>query len=70
MDLSCVRATGTPEPGGFMWQEMLDFFKALAKSNKRLIGMDMVELAPVKNDRASDFICAKLLHKILTLFVK
>lgn len=69
MDPSCVRATGTPEPGGFVWQEVVDFFKAVSKSKKQLIGMDMVELSPLKGDNASDFLCAKLICKILALFV-
>lgn len=70
MDPACVRSTGTPEPGGLGWYQTVDFFKAIANSGKRLIGMDMVELAPAKDDRASDFLCAKLIYKILTLFMR
>lgn len=69
MDPACVRSTGTPEPAGLGWCQTVDFLKAIASSGKRLIGMDMVELAPVKDDRASDFLCAKLLYKIFTLFL-
>jgi len=69
-DPSLLRATGTPEPGGLGWFEIVDFLKVVAKNNKELIGMDLVELAPTKDDIASNFICAKLIYKILTLFVK
>lgn len=67
-DLGIVRATGTPEPGGLSWYQITDLLTALRKSNKNLIGMDLVELSPVKTDLASDFTCAKLLHKILAIF--
>lgn len=70
MDPSCVRSTGTPEPGGLGWYQAVDFLKAVANSGKRLIGMDMLELAPSRDDRASEFLCAKLIYKILTLFVR
>jgi agmatinase len=69
MDPSCVKATGTPEPGGLDWQLVVDFFRTLAKRKKQIIGMDVVELAPIKGDYTSDFLCAKLLYKILAFFL-
>jgi agmatinase len=67
-DPSCLSATGTPEPGGLYWQQVVDFFKVLSKSKKQIVGMDMVELAPQKGNNASDFLCAKLILKILAFF--
>jgi len=69
-DPSIVRATGTPEPGGLTWHQVAELLSALKKSNKNLIGMDIVELSPVKTDLASSFTCAALLHKVLAIFVK
>jgi len=70
MDPACLWATGTPEPGGLMWPEVASFFKKLSLSGKQMVGMDMVELAPIKGDHVSDFLCAKLISKLLALFVK
>ena len=70
VDPAYIRATGTPEPGGIFWCDIVKFFQTLAKSNKTLIGMDIVELAPNRYDKISDFICAKLICKILGLLIK
>jgi agmatinase len=70
MDPSCMPSTGTPEPGGFSWQDILSLLKATAAGKKRMVGMDIVELAPVKGNHAPDFLCAKLVYKILTLFAR
>jgi len=67
-DPAVVRATGTPEPGGLTWYQVVDLFSAIKKANKNLIGMDIVELSPVKADLASSFACVALLHKILAIF--
>lgn len=67
-DPGAVRATGTPEPGGLSWQQVVDLFKAIKDASKHLIGMDIVELAPQKYDLASSFTCAALLHKTLAIF--
>lgn len=67
-DPSVVRATGTPEPGGLTWYQVTELLSAIKKANKNLIGMDIVELAPIKTDLASSFTCANLLHKTLAIF--
>ncbi len=38
--------TGTPVPGGFEFSEIIYFFKKLSASGKKIIGMDLVEVAP------------------------
>lgn len=63
-DPSVIPATGTPEPGGLFWDEALDFIKEIAK-HKKIVGFDVVELAPSENHPASNFITAKLVYKIL-----
>ncbi len=57
-------ATGTPEPGGLDWYEVLDILRAVAK-NKKIIGADFVELAPIKGMSAPDFLVAKLIYKLV-----
>lgn len=64
-DPSILPATGTPEPGGMFWYETLELLKKLTK-HKNIIGFDIVELAPIKNNKTSDFLAAKLYYKILT----
>ena len=59
-----VPATGTPEPGGLDWYQVLALVRAVAAS-KRIVGMDVVELLPQPGDHASDFLAAKLVYKCL-----
>lgn len=63
-DGSMIPATGTPEPGGPMWDEILPIIRAVA-AKKNIIGMDLVELAPIKGMTAPDFMAAKLLMKMM-----
>lgn len=64
-DPSILPSTGTPEPGGLQWYPMLQFFKKLIE-RKNLVGFDVVELCPNKNERSSDFLATKLIYKLLS----
>jgi agmatinase len=64
-DSSLMPATGTPEPGGLFWQEAMTIIRAVAQQS-RIVGADIVELAPQKGLHACDFLAAKLAYKILT----
>jgi agmatinase len=68
-DPSIMPSTGTPEPGGLYWYETLNLLKKVAKQ-KKIIGFDIVELAPNKHNAAPDFLAAKLYYKILTYTLK
>ncbi len=63
-DPSIVPSTGTPEPGGLGWYETLDALREVCKK-KKIIGFDVVELAPNKIDRASDFVAARLIYHLM-----
>nr|WP_321412043.1 agmatinase [uncultured Allomuricauda sp.] len=65
LDPSIMPSTGTPEPGGLLWYETLDFLCRVFKE-KNVVGFDIVELCPNKNDRSSDFLAAKLYYKMLS----
>ncbi|MFH0776562.1 MAG: agmatinase, partial [Patescibacteria group bacterium] len=65
LDPSLLPATGTPEPGGMFWDETLAILRTVA-SQRKIVGADLVELAPQQNLPASDFIAAKLAYKILS----
>lgn len=64
-DPSILPATGTPEPGGLLWYETLDFLKQVFEE-KNVVGFDIVELCPNENHPASDFVAAKLYYKMIT----
>jgi agmatinase len=64
-DPAILPSTGTPEPGGLGWYQVLDFLKLLMK-NKNVIGFDVVELCPNPRNKASDFLAAKLIYKLLS----
>ena len=63
-DPSLVPATGTPEPGGLLWPEVLNILKQVC-ATKNMVGFDVVELLPHKGDIASDFTVAKLVWKMM-----
>ncbi len=64
-DPSIMPSTGTPEPGGLLWFETLEFLKLMFKK-KNVVGFDIVELCPNENDKSSDFLAAKLYYKMLS----
>ncbi|MDO8593233.1 MAG: agmatinase [bacterium] len=69
-DPSILPSTGTPEPGGLGWYQVLEFMKKVI-SRKEVVGFDLVELCPNKNERSSDFLAAKLIYKLLSYkFIK
>ena len=63
-DWSVIRSTGTPEPGGFLWDEALDLLQHIFM-RKNVIGIDVVELCGDPHDRNSAFAVAKLIYKML-----
>jgi agmatinase len=65
MDPAIMPATGTPEPGGLNWYELLALVRAVI-SARTVVGCDIVELSPLPGVAAPNFLCAKLLYKILT----
>jgi agmatinase len=64
-DPSIMPSTGTPEPGGLLWYETLEFLKQVFEE-KNVVGFDIVELCPNKVDKSSDFLAAKLYYKMLS----
>ena len=64
-DPSILPATGTPEPGGLLWNDMLIYLNKIFKT-KNVVGFDIVELAPIKEQPASNFLAAKLYYKMLS----
>jgi agmatinase len=62
LDPSIMPSTGTPEPGGLYWRDILHLLK-LVSSSCKIRGFDVVELAPVPGIVAPDFMAAKLIYR-------
>lgn len=65
LDPGIMPATGTPEPGGMDWKMLTKFLRKVFKA-RDVKGFDIVELAPLNNNRAPDFLAAKLYYKMLS----
>jgi agmatinase len=63
-DPSVIPGTGTPQPGGFGWYEAMRLFKTVC-ANKRIVGVDVVETAPVKGSHISELAAAKLVYRLM-----
>jgi len=64
-DPSIMPSTGTPEPGGMLWNEIIIFLNKLF-NEKNVVGFDIVELAPIENIVAPNYLVAKLYYKMLS----
>ena len=64
LDPSIMPATGTPEPGGLNWYELTYIVRETIKHH-RIVGFDVVELAPIPGLHYPEFTCARLIYKII-----
>ena len=63
-DPSIMPSTGTPEPGGPGYYEIMHFLKEVARK-RRIVGFDVVELCPAPGVRYPDFVAAKVIYQLL-----
>ena len=64
-DSAIMPATGTPEPGGLFWNDTIKYLKMVFEQ-KNVVGLDIVELAPITGNGAPNFLAAKLYYKLLS----
>jgi agmatinase len=64
-DPSIMPSTGTPEPGGPPYYELLHFMKEVIKS-RNVVGFDVVELCPSATNKSPDFVAAKIIYQLLS----
>jgi agmatinase len=64
-DPSIMPSTGTPEPGGLLWYDVLKLLRRVA-DNRDIVGFDVVELCPNEINKSPDFLAAKLIYKLLS----
>lgn len=67
-DPSLVPGTGTPEPGGLGWYEVMDLLTAVT-AQRRIVGFDVVELNPLVEGHVSPVVAAKLVYKLIGMAV-
>ena len=65
LDPAIMPAVGTPEPGGLSWYEALALLRHVFES-RHVVGCDLVELCPAAGNVAPNFLCAKLVYKMLS----
>ena len=65
-DPAILPATGTPEPDGLYYREVLNFLK-LINERHNIVGLDVVELCPNEVNKSSDFLASKLIYQILSI---
>ncbi|MGB9856919.1 MAG: agmatinase [Dictyoglomaceae bacterium] len=63
-DPAIMPSVGTPEPGGLSWWDILSLLKKVFKE-KRVLGMDIVELSPIPGFIAPDYLVSRLVYKII-----
>jgi len=68
-DPSLMPSTGTPEPGGPPFFEIMHFLKRVAE-NRNIAGFDIVELCPSPENKAPDFVAAKVIYQLLSYIFK
>ncbi len=64
-DPSIMPSTGTPEPGGLLWYEVLNLLRPVFRKTN-VTGFDIVEMCPNKINKAPDFLAAKLVYKLIS----
>ena len=69
LDPAIMPSTGTPEPGGLDWFQTFECLEQIVK-NKTVVGCDFVELAPIENLHAPDFLVARMIYNFMGLIVR
>lgn len=67
-DPSIMPSVGTPQPGGYFWQETIDFLEKVCKI-KNIVSADFVEFCPIPGFIAPDFLAAKLIYKVMSFII-
>lgn len=64
-DPAVMPSTGTPEPGGLFWYDVLALLRAVCRK-RSVVGFDVVELCPTESNWGPNFLAAKLIYKLLS----
>lgn len=69
LDAALMPATGTPEPDGLSWNEVLAAVRLVADNAARVLAFDVMELAPIAGMQAPDYLAAKLTYKVMNILM-
>lgn len=70
LDPAHAPGTGTPEPGGVTTRELLAAIHSIARSDVRVVGADLVEVAPIYDPtEKTPIVAAKLIREMLLGFL-
>lgn len=69
LDAALMPATGTPEPDGLLWTEVLEIVRIVASESARVLAFDIMELAPIPGMQAPDYLAAKLTYKVMSIIM-
>ncbi|MHC4563155.1 MAG: agmatinase [Planctomycetota bacterium] len=64
LDPSIAPGTGTPEPGGLLWQQTIDLLQRVARE-RQIVAADIVEVRPIPPDHTTEFLAARLAYKLI-----
>lgn len=70
LDAALMPATGTPEPDGLSWNEVLEIVRLVAGNAGRVMAFDVMELAPISSMQAPDYLAAKLTYKVMSIIMQ
>lgn len=65
-DPAYAPGTGTPEPGGLTWYQVTDLL-AIVSQHRRIVAADVVEVRPLPPSNVTEFLAARLLHRLIGL---
>ncbi len=69
LDPSIMPATGTPEPGGLNWYQLMNTVERII-TGRQVMGFDVVELSPIQGFHAPDFTCARLIYNLMGMITR
>jgi len=64
LDPTLCPGTGTPVPGGLSWNEAIALLRAIRRAGKRIVGLDLCEVAPGDSEWDAN-VGARLLYKMI-----
>ncbi len=65
-DPAYAPGTGTPEPGGLTWYQVTDLLLAVAR-HSQIVAADVMEVRPLPGQHVTEFLAARLIHRLLGL---
>jgi len=69
LDPTLCPGTGTPVPGGLSWNEAIGLLRAIERSGKRIVGLDLCEVSPGETEWDAN-VGARLLYKMIGFALK